>query len=287
MEGKKAILNSEVCCDEHGRQYHISLAPGEMGEYIIMVGDFARAEKYAKLFFDELLIEKHNREFASFTGMYKGLKISVMGTGISTSNTEIAMVEIFQITENPTFLRIGTSGGLQEYIDVADFVISTGAVRLENTSTYFVPENYPAISNHEVNLALIAQCEENNFPYHLGLTATASGFYGAQGRNIPGIPIRYPNLQDDLSKLGISNLEMEASTLLTLASLKKFRASAICIAINNRQHGTFATPEQMHDAEINIGNVGFEAMLMLSKMDEIKKTEKKKNWYPEIDTMFG
>jgi len=282
MQNKKAILNSEVCCDEHGRQYHIQLAPGEMGEYIIMVGDFARAEKYAKLFFDEILLEKHNREFASFIGMYKGLKISVMGTGISTSNTEIAMIEIFQITQNPTFLRIGTSGGLQEYINVADFVIATGGVRYENTSTYFVPENYPAISDLEINLALISQCEKNNFPYHLGLTATASGFYGAQGRNIPGIPIRYPNIQDEMTKLGISNLEMETSTLLTLASVKKCRASAICIAINNRQHGTFITPEKMAEAETNIGKVGFETMLMLSKIDEKKKAENKKFWYPEM-----
>jgi len=276
---EKSITSSEVVSDETGRQYHIALAPGELAEYIILVGDPGRATQYAALL-ENIRIEKKNREFYTYTGEYKGTEISVMSTGIGPSNVEIALVEIYQITKNPTFIRVGTSGGLQEHVNQGDLVISTGAVRLEDTSKFFVVDGYPAVASYEPNLALVSACEAAQHPYHLGLTASASGFYGAQGRQIPGVHIKYPQLPDELSKMNVYNFEMESSTLFTLSTMLGLRASTICLVLNNRQRGTFIDPEGYKQGEKNCMIIGLEAFKYLEEMDLEKEKKGKKYWFP-------
>jgi uridine phosphorylase len=274
------IENADVVSDATGRQYHIALAPGELAEYIILVGEAKRAEKAATLL-DNITVEQHNREYRTFTGEYKGTPVSVMSTGMGPGCIEIGMIEIFQITKNPTFIRVGTSGGLQENIELGDMVISSGAVRLEDTSTYFVHEGYPAIANHEVVLALIMASEKQKVPYHVGLTATASGFYGAQGRKIPGIYVKNPDLPDQMAAMNVYNFEMESSTIFNLANMKGFRASSICQALNNRQKGTFIDPELKAEREAQSLIIGFEALKIIEQMDKVKLAKNKEHWIPE------
>jgi len=88
---------------------------------------------------------------------------------------------------------------------------------MENTSTTFVPDGYPAVAHPDVIQQLLQCAEKINAPVHLGITATAPGFYGAQGRNEPGFPPRDPQVIDRLAQIGVANMEMEASTLFTLA----------------------------------------------------------------------
>lgn len=277
-----AIQNANVVSDAAGRQYHIDLAPGDLAEYVILVGDPMRAVRASELLTD-IRLERRNREFYSFTGKYKGLEVTIMSTGIGTSNTEITMVECYQIAKNPAFIRVGTCGSLQPEIKNGDFVISTGAVRLEDTSTYFVNDGYPAVANYEVVMSLILACEREKVPYHLGLTATASGFYGAQGRSIPGLPLRYPDLQENMAAMHVANFEMESSTLFIMASLMKLRASTICLAIAHRPTGAFITPEAKTHGERAALIAGLEALVELSKMDEAKHNARKHYWYPGID----
>lgn len=279
MTEQKAMQSSEVVSDETGRQYHINLAPGELAEYVILVGDPERAVKASELL-DDIRISQKNREFVTFTGKYKGMEVSIMSTGIGTDNVEIAMIEIFQIARNPSFIRVGSCGGLKEEMELGDLVISTGAVRLENTSLFFVHEGYPAVADYEVVLSLLSACESEDFTYHVGLTASASGFYGAQGRAIPGIPLRYPDLQEDMARMNVANFEMESSTLFTLASLKGLRASTVCAVYANRPRGTFIGPEIKKRAEKNCIIAGLEAFKILEKMDAEKRDRKLRYWLP-------
>lgn len=276
------IGNAEVVSDATGRQYHIDLAPGELADYVMLVGDPMRAERAAKQYLTNIRVDRSNREFRSFTGKYNGLEVTVLSTGIGPSNVEITMVECFQIAKNPTFLRVGTCGALQPEMKLGDFIISTGAVRLEDSSTFFVNEAYPSIANYEVNLALMKVCEAKKQNYHLGITATASGFYGAQGRHIPGLPLRYPDLQDQMTAQGVANFEMESSTLFTMASLMKLRASTICLAIAHRPSGGFITPEVKKAGEQAILMSGFDAFIELEKMDKAKAKAGKQYWYPGL-----
>jgi uridine phosphorylase len=172
---------SEAPKTSEGRLYHIDVGPGELAPYILMCVDQVRAKRVADLF-DEVTVERSCREILTCTGSYQGIPISVIGTGIGPDNTEIIFVEAVQLfpETRPTMIRVGSSGGLQAKVAIGDLVISTGAVRLENTSTGFVDPGYPAVAHHEVILALIAAADQVGAPYHVGLTASASGLFGAQ-----------------------------------------------------------------------------------------------------------
>lgn len=274
------IENADVVSDATGRQYHIALAPGELAEYIILVGEAKRAER-AAAFLDNITVEQHNREYRTFTGEYKGTPVSVMSTGMGPGCIEIGMIEIFSVTKNPTFIRVGTCGGLQEKIELGDMVISSGAVRLEDTSTYFVHEGYPAIANHEVVIALMMAANKQQVPFHVGLTATASGFYGAQGRKIPGIHVKNPDLPEQMAAMNVYNFEMESSTIFNLANMKGFRASTICESIANRPKGTFIDPKLKAERETQALIIGFEALKLLEQMDKVKTTKNMPHWIPE------
>jgi len=274
------IENADVVSDATGRQYHIALAPGELAEYIILVGEAKRAERASALL-DNITVTQHNREYKTFTGEYKGTPVSVMSTGMGPGCIEIGMIEIFQTTKNPTFIRVGTCGALQEQINLGDMVISSGAVRLEDTSTYFVHEGYPAIAHHEVIMALMMASEKQNIPYHVGLTATASGFYGAQGRKIPGIYVRNPDLPEQMAAMNVYNFEMESSTIFNLANMKGLRASTICEAIANRPKGTFIDPELKAERETQALIIGLESLKIIEQMDKAKAAKNKAHWLPE------
>lgn len=274
---KKTFKSAEIVSTAEGRQYHIGLAPGEVAPFILMCGDPARARRVAT-YFDKAHPEITSREYVTITGKYRGLPITVMATGMGSDNTEIAVIELTQIVKNPTFIRIGSSGALKKGIELADLVISTGAVRLENTSTSFVVEGYPAVAHHEVILALLQAAKDEKAHAHVGLTATASGFYGAQARNVPRFPPRNPDLLNQLEKMNVSNLEMETSCLLTLSTLVGHRAGAVCAIYANRHKNKFIDTETKDLAEKRCVETGLRAFEILARMDKTKKGEE--FWLP-------
>ena len=215
------------------KQYHIGLKPGDLAPYILMCGDPARVGKVTK-YFEKASKPITHRDYTTVTGVYKGVDISVMATGMGPDNTEIAIVEMAQIIKQATCIRIGSSGGLQKNIQLADLVISTGAVRLENTTDAYVIDGYPALAHYEVVQALVEAAQQNRHPHHVGITATAPGFYSPQGRDVPPFFVRDPELLAKLEKMKVMNLEMETSALFVLAHLAGFRAGAVCAVYANR-----------------------------------------------------
>ncbi|MBI3273324.1 MAG: nucleoside phosphorylase [Planctomycetes bacterium] len=273
--------SAEIVKTGEGKQYHIGVRPGEAAPYILLCGDPARATRVSK-YFDAVEYERSNREYRTYTGTYKGIPVTVMATGIGCDNTEIAVVELSQCVEQPTFVRIGSCGALKKEIKLADLVISSGAVRLENTSLYFVNEGYPAVAHYEVVLALLQAARARGLPHHLGLTATAPGFYGAQARKVPGFPPRFPDLEKDLERMNVSNFEMETSLLFTLASLRGVRAGAVCAAYANRHANTFIDTDTKDRAELSCIECGLGALEILYQMDGEKRKAKAQHWTPEL-----
>ena len=276
---KKTFKSAEIVSTDEGMQYHIGLKPGDVAENIILCGDVERAEKVAK-HFSQANKPICSREYVTITGVYKSLPMTVMATGIGPDNTEIAFVELSQIVKNPTLIRVGSSGALKKGIELGDLVISTGAVRLENTSTAFVIEGYPAVAHHEVVIALLEAAKKVGGRYHAGLTATASGFYGAQGRKVPGFLPRDPDIPAKLDNMNVSNLEMEASCLFTLANLRGVRAGAVCAIYANRHKNEFIDSETKKTAENAAIKTGLAAFEFLAGMDKSKGSEK--FWLPSM-----
>lgn len=270
MPNKNNTFHSaEIVKDAEGRQYHIGLAPGNVAPYILMCGDPERVKKVVSLF-DDKGKEFSHREYVTVTGRYKGIPVSIMATGMGPDNTEIALVELSQVVKNPTFIRIGTSGAYKEGIKNGDLVISTGAVRLENTSTFFVHEGYPALAHHEIIIALLESAKKLRFTHHLGVTSSASGFYGAQGRTTPFFKHRYPNLPEQLAEMNVANNEMEASSLFSLSTLAGFRAGMVCAIIAERVGNKFIDKEGLSEVEMKCIKTGLGAIEVLAKMDKAK-----------------
>jgi uridine phosphorylase len=263
------------------RQYHIDLGPGELAEYLLLPGDPDRTAKIGRLL-DDIELERRHREFASVTGTYRGLRVSIVSTGIGTDNVEIAVAEILAITKRPTFIRVGSSGALQPQIGLGDLLISTGAVRLETTTSWFVHDGYPAVADYEAVIALIEAAERLGHRYHVGLTATAPGFFGAQGRPIPQLPIRYPDLAEDMARQRVMNFEMEASALLVLAGLARCRAGVVCATYAQRTTGDFVTGEAKNAAESACVETGLESLRILAEMDRRKEAAATDRWRPSL-----
>ena len=263
------------------RQYHIDLGPGELAEYLLLPGDPDRTSRIARLL-DDVELERRHREFASVTGTYRGQRVSIVSTGIGTDNVEIAMAEILAITNRPTIIRVGSSGGLQPEMGLGDLVISTGAVRLETTTNWFVHDGYPAVADYEAVVALIEAAERLGHRYHVGLTATAPGFFGAQGRPIPHLPIRYPDLAEDMARQRVMNFEMEASALLVLAGLARCRAGVVCAVYAQRTTGEFVTGDAKEAAEAACVATGLEGLRILADMDRRKQDAATDRWRPSL-----
>jgi uridine phosphorylase len=248
------------------RQYHIGLAAGELAEYVLLVGDPGRVPKVAARF-DSVELERTSREIATATGRHGGMRLSVMSTGMGPDNVEIVLAESLEITERPTFVRIGSSGALQAEIELGDLVISTGAVRLENTTDFYVHPGYPAIADRHVVSALESACRELGYRHHVGLTATASGFFAPQGRAMRSLPVRYPQLAEDLRRQRVANLEMESSALFVLAQLAGLRAGTICAAYAQRVDGTFLEGADKEAAEARCIDAGLAGIRLLWEWD--------------------
>jgi uridine phosphorylase len=263
------------------RQYHIELGPGELAEYILLPGDPDRSARIASRF-DSIELERRNREFASVTGTYRGQRVSVVSTGIGTDNVEIVMAEILAITERPTLIRVGSSGALQPEMRLGDLAITTGGVRLEATTSFYVHDAYPAVAHYEAVAALIEAAERLGHRYHVGITATAPGFFGAQGRPIPQLPIRYPDLAEDMTRQRVMNFEMEASALLVLASLARCRAGVVCAVYANRTTGEFIDGAQKEEAEAACVETGLESLAILAEMDRQKRDAGTDCWHPSL-----
>ena len=268
------------------RQYHIALERGELAEYVLLVGDPGRVALVSSRW-DSIELERSNREITTATGSYRGMRISAMSTGMGTDNVEIVMAEVLEITDRATLVRVGSSGALQPDIRAGDLVISIGAVRLENTTDFYVHPGYPAIAHRDVVWALESACRTLGITYHVGLTATASGFYAPQGRQMRTLPVRYPHLAEELRRQGVANLEMESSALFVLAGLAGLRAGTVCATYAQRVDGTFLEDAAKEAAEARCIDAGLAGIHLLWEIDTEQDSDPRERWSSLIGRRAG
>lgn len=260
-----------------GKQYHIECGPGDIAPSILIPGDPARVIKIASQW-DQAREVAYHREYRTMTGKYKGVPISSTSSGIGAPTLAIAVEELSRIGAE-TFIRVGTTGGIQKGQKLGDLVISTGAVRLDGASHDYVMPAYPAVANYEVVMALIQAAEDLNERYHVGITASTDTFFTGQGR--PGYRDYFPshkkNILKDMQAAGVQNFEMEASCLFTLASIFGKRAGAICVIIATRMDNKFRVTDEYQK---RTGKVASLAVSILAEWDKKKKKHKKRFFYP-------
>ncbi len=254
--------------NEHGRYYHIDCGPGDVNPYVITCGHPDRARMIADMF-DDVLLERSNREFRTYSGIYRGIPITVMGTGIGPDNTAIAVVEASQCVNPVTFIRVGSCGGVGENVSIGDLIITRKALRDENTSHYYAPPEVEAKASDDVVEALVTAAREMGVPFHVGLTCTTSDFYAGQGWKVRGFDAVEPDKLSRLKKLGVLNVEMEMSVYLTLASISTFsiRAGGVTAVYDTVWDRKFADKSVLKEAERRCIQVGLRAVEILYEKD--------------------
>ena len=158
--------------EDASRLYHIQVAKGEVGRYVILPGDPKRCVKIAQYFDDPVLVAD-NREYITYTGALDGEKVSVTSTGIGGPSAAIAMEELYRCGAD-TFVRIGTCGGMQPEVKSGDIVIATGAIRMEGTSREYAPIEFPAVADLTVTNALVSAAKAKGYPFHTGVVQWSS-----------------------------------------------------------------------------------------------------------------
>lgn len=266
------IKSSELITNEDGSIFHLHLLPEDLAETVILVGDPGRVETISA-YFDTVEVKKSNREFYTVTGTYKNRRLSVISTGIGPDNIDIVINELDALVNidlktkeiktqkrSLNIVRIGTSGSVQADIPVDSFVISEKSIGCDGVLRFY--GNNRNIGDRDFEEAFVQHCQwatDAARPYVVnaseqlvkrlhtegktlkGVTLTAVGFYGPQGR-ILRLPLAMPGINDRITAFRygnykVTNYEMESAAITGLCNLLGHHAATICLIIANRMNG--------------------------------------------------
>lgn len=255
--------------EDTSRQYHIQVAQGEIGRYVIMPGDPKRCVKIAQ-YFDNPVLVADNREYVTYTGTLDGVKVSVTSTGIGGPSASIAMEELYRCGAD-TFIRIGTCGGMQTEVKSGDVVIATGAIRMEGTSREYAPMEFPAVSDLSVTNALVAAAEKKDCHFHTGVVQCKDAFYGQHEPETKPISYELMNKWEAWKRLGCLASEMESAALFVVASYLGVRAGSCFLVVANQEREKLGLENPVvHDTDKAI-QVAVDAIRELIKKDQAKE----------------
>ncbi len=265
---------SELITNPDGSIYHLKLKPHQLAKTILLVGDPGRVEMVSA-FFKKTEHKTSNREFVCHTGIYNSKRLSVISSGIGPDNMDIVINELDALVnidlknsckkpqqESLTFVRIGTTGSIQESPDIDEFVVSEYGMGLDGVLYFY--ERCEEIIQQDMSCDVADYLKDSalpNKPYIVaanqallqqfstvkqkGITLTAPGFYGPQGRSL-NAKSRFEKLINKLAAYNytghkITNIEMETSVLYGLSGLLGHKALTVCAVMANRKNNTFST----------------------------------------------
>lgn len=251
--------------EDKERQYHIQVAEGEVGKYVILPGDPKRCVKIAQ-YFDNPVLVADNREYVTYSGYLDGVKVSVTSTGIGGPSAAIALEELVRCKAD-TFIRVGTSGGMAEEVKSGDVVIATGAIRMEGTSKEYVPVEYPAVADIQVVNALMEASEKLDLDYHTGVVQCKDSFYGQHSPETKPAGYELMAKWDAWVRCGCLASEMESAALYIAGSYLRVRVGAVMLVMANQERAKKGLPNPVvHDVEAPI-KAAVEAIRLLIKKD--------------------
>lgn len=227
-------------------QFHLNITADEVGKYVILPGDPGRVPKIAERLEGAKEIA-YNREFRTYTGSLLGERVSVVSTGIGGPSAAIAVEELVRCGAH-TFIRVGTSGGIDLKVAGGDLVIASVAVRGDGTSREYLPEEYPAAADFDVTLALrnaaLRLSEDTDGKrFHVGVVQSKDSFYGEIEPEVMPVGHHLVNRWEAYVRCGCLTSEMEAATLFAVATARKVRAGAVLVALWNVERAKAGLPD--------------------------------------------
>ena len=257
------------------RQYHIQVAKGEVGRYVLLPGDPKRCAKIAEYFDDPVLVAD-SREYVTYTGTVDGVKVSVTSTGIGGPSAAIALEELTNCGAD-TFIRVGTCGGMQEEVLSGDLVIASGSIRMDGTSREYAPLEYPAVPDYDVLTSLNEAAAGLGMRYHIGVVHCKDAFYGQHN------PELLPNSDQLLQKwnaylkMGCLASEMESATLFIVGSYRKVRTGTVLLVMANQTRAAKGLSNPIvHDTDSAI-KTAIETIRILIRKDSAQNRQENTN----------
>lgn len=265
------IPKSEFIINNDGSAFHLHICPEQLSDKIIMMGDPERVTLTAS-YFDSIECDVRSREFHTITGTYKGKRITAISHGIGPDNIDIVLTELDALAnvdfetrqikktfKQLTMVRVGTSGGLQPHCSIGSFVVAAKSIGFDGVLNYYEGRNSVCDLDFEASFkkqvgwsplncspyvvkANEELVEQIGFDMIKGVTISAIGFYGPQGRCVR-IPLADPNLNAKIEAFRydadmITNYEMESAPLAGLSLLMGHKAMTVCSIIANRLAGS-------------------------------------------------
>jgi uridine phosphorylase len=208
-----------------------------------------------------------SREYVTYTGTLEGEKVSVTSTGIGGPSTAIAIEELVMCGAD-TFIRIGTSGGMDLDVKSGDVVVATGAIRMEGTSKEYAPIEFPAVANFEVTQALIQGAKNVTKDVHVGIVQCKDSFYGQHSPETKPVSYELESKWEAWCRLGAKASEMESAALFVVASYLKVRAGSVFLVVANQERAKRGMENPIvHDTDKAI-KVAIEGVRELIKADK-------------------
>lgn len=267
MNSNKPIPESELIINDDGSVFHLHLLPEDLADIVLLFGDQSRVEMFSK-YFDSIEVNKQSREFHTITGITKGKRVTALSTGIGTDNIDIVMTELDALanvdfkTRLPKsehkrlkILRVGTCGACHPDIPLGSFIFSNISIGFDGVLNWY--RGGETVRMNDIEESFI---EHMNWPQRFakpyfvksseslaelfkdiaveGMTVSAPGFYGPQGRSVR-MELTISDLIEKLESFEfkgkkVTNIEMESSAVSGMAAVLGHEAGTICLAIANR-----------------------------------------------------
>jgi uridine phosphorylase len=247
------------------RQYHIALAEGDVGRYVFLPGDPGRCELIASYFENPVKVAVH-REYETWSGYLEGEKVAVTSTGIGGPSAAIAMEELVAIGAD-TFVRVGTSGSMQEHIKPGDIAIVSAAIRDEGTSLHYLPMEFPAVADVDLTQALAAAATGMGKRVHVGVSQSKDSFYGQHSPERMPVASRLAERWAAWMAGGAICSEMEAAPLYIVASVLRVRAGGLMMVMGHPDQSPMSPAEWEASKVEHLLPVAIEGMREIIRRD--------------------
>lgn len=223
---------------------HNAAKPGDFAKTVLMPGDPLRAKFIAETFLENPVLVNNVRGVQGYTGTYKGVRVSVMASGMGMPAIGIYSHELYNAYGVENIIRVGSAGAIQENIDLYDLVLAQGACTDSNYAHQFhIPGTFAPIASYELLSEAVKAAEANGAVYHVGNVNSSDVFYGDHDLVPEGLDSTYA-----LQKMGVMALEMEAAALYMNAARYGKRALCICTISDHILKGTETTSEERQTA---------------------------------------
>ncbi len=240
---------------------HINAVPGDFGQTVLMPGDPLRSKLIAETFLENAKLVNNVRGVQGYTGTYKGIRVSVMASGMGMPSMGIYSYELFNVFDVNNIIRIGSAGAIQNHVKMRDIVVGQGVCTDSRwAEQYHLPGSFSPLASFEMLENCVATCRELGVNFHVGNLLSSDRFYGDDGDMPDGLKANAA-----WAKMGVMAIEMESAALYMNAARFGKNALAICTVSDHILTGEALSAEERQTSFTQMMEVALETARRMEK----------------------